>query len=107
MIELSLTAKEKIQDCLQQNPGTSPRISFKEEGVAGPVLTVAFEEPQAGDMVQDTGEFRILIAEDVSYITQSMVVNYGGRGENGKFVVMPRDLSGCDGNCNSCKGCEV
>ena len=107
MIELSLTAREKLQDHLRENPAPPPRISFKEGGVTGPVLTLAFEEPQAGDMVQDMGEFRMIVAEDVSYFTESMVVNYGGQGKSGKFVITPKDSSVCDGDCNRCKGCDV
>ena len=104
MIEISPVAKNKIQDCLGQNPGKFPRISFSEGGLLGPSLKLDFEEVHEGDKVEDVEGFHMLVAEDVSFYAQKMIVDYvQGR----SFEIEAKEGMICNEDCASCQGCEV
>jgi|GEM_PF-2523233 len=107
MIEISLAAQKQLRDSLGENPGKSPRISFSEGGITGPVLNLAFEKPQAGDIVEDVGGFQLFIAEDVSYFAQKMSVDYAQNGKDGKFEIEAKESIVCNEDCASCQGCNV
>lgn len=106
MIEISSTAKDKLREHLEKDPSKSPRIAFAEGGISGPQLKFFFEEPQAGDISEETEDFKILIAEDVTYFTRNMVIDYVGQEDKGQFNITSRDDIACDGDCNRCSGCE-
>ena len=107
MIEISLAAQKKLRDSLGEYPGKSPRISFSEGGVTGPALKLSFEEPQKGDIVEDVENFHMIVAEDVSYFAQKMVVDYVHKGEDEKFEVEAKENLCCNEDCASCQGCDV
>jgi Fe-S cluster assembly iron-binding protein IscA len=107
MIEISLAAQNKLRNCLGENPGKSPRISFSEGGITGPTLKLSFEEPQKGDIVEDVEDFHMIISEDVSYFAQKMSVDYVHQGADGKFEIEAKTSLGCNEDCANCQGCEV
>ena len=107
MIEISLTAQKKLRECIGENPGKYPRISFSEGGITGPSLKLSFEDSQKGDILENFEDFHMNVSEDVSFFAQKMIVDYVHQGTDGEFKIEAKENLCCNEDCANCQGCEV
>ncbi len=104
MIEITAAAQKKLQDSLIENPGKSPRISFSPGGLMGPALKLSFEKIQQGDKEENVDGLHLIVAEDVSYFAQKMIVDYV---KDQSFEVEAKEGMICNEDCASCQGCNA
>jgi len=83
MIEIDGTAKSKIREILDKNPGKYLRIEVEGDGCAGPYLRVSLDEREANDITARVNGIDILISDQVKryaeVTTIKIFVNHIGK----------------------------
>jgi Fe-S cluster assembly iron-binding protein IscA len=75
MIEITDTAKNKIKEILDNNPGKYLRIVVEGDGCAGPYLGVSLDEAEANEVTVKIDGIDVLISEEVKRYAEVTTIN--------------------------------
>jgi Fe-S cluster assembly iron-binding protein IscA len=75
MIEISDTAKSKIREILDNNPGKYLRIIVEGTGCGGPYLELSLDEANSNEQTIRVNGIDILVSDDVIRYAEKTTVN--------------------------------
>ena len=83
MITITDTARDKIKDVLNANPGKFLRLEIEGFGWGGPRLGLALGEPETNESAVPVNGIDVIIPEEVKHLAETSTIDYykGPRGE--------------------------
>ena len=76
MLKITDTAKEKIQEILNSNPGKLLRVEMQGYGWGGPTLGLALDEPTANEAATPINGINVLISEELKKFVDEGTIDY-------------------------------
>ena len=76
MVQITDTAKGKIQEVLSQNQGKYVRLYFQGMGWSGPKIGMALDEPLVDEKPVQVNDIGFLIADEAEPWVDEMTIDY-------------------------------
>ena len=87
MIKITDSAKNKLQEVLDKNPGKYLRVVFQGFGWGGPSLGLTLDEPKKNEIAFLVNGINVLIDDNVKTYVEGNTVDYVDYGYGGSFSI--------------------
>jgi Fe-S cluster assembly iron-binding protein IscA len=90
MIDITDTARDKLQDVLNENHGKCLRIFLNGIGWGGPRLGLALEEPKGDEDIIQVNSIKLLISDEVKPIANMNKIDYMNSPYGEGLIIIPK-----------------
>jgi iron-sulfur cluster assembly accessory protein len=105
VIQITDSAKDKLKEVLDKNPGKHLRVVFQGFGWGGPSLGLTLDEPKKGEVGFLVNGLDVLIEEKVKPYAEGNTVDYVTEPKGAGFTIVKAGAEGgcgdgCGGSCH-------